>query len=172
MVSRRRNRMLNHELCKYMTWMNSNKLSVNVNKTNYMIFKRKRQKIQENLHKVYMNGIEITKVSSVKFLGVILDDTMSWIPHINHTKNKVAKGLGIIAKAKRHLNYNTLKSLYYSFVYPHLIYCIEVWGCAHKTYLIPILKMQRKALRIICSLSLGCCRRPNIVGSCLTFFWW
>ena len=45
-----------------------------------------------------------------------------------------------------------MKSIYYSFIYPHLIYCIEVWGCACKTNLLPIVKIQRKAIRLILSL--------------------
>lgn len=144
---------LNNELCKYMTWMNSNKLSVNIDKTNYMIFKSKRSKLDSNTGKLYLNGVEIVKVSSVKFLGVILDETLSWIPHINYIKTKVAKGIGIIAKARKYLNSSSLISLYYSFIYPYLIYCVEVWGCACKTHLLPIMKIQRKALRIILSLS-------------------
>ena len=143
---------LNNELSKYMTWMSCNKLSVNITKTNYMIFRRTRQKLPEQIVKLYINGTEIDKVSSAKFLGVILDETMSWLPHISHIKSKIAKGIGVICKARKYLNLKALKSIYYSFVYPHLIYCIEVWGCACKTYLTPIIKIQRKAIRLIHSL--------------------
>jgi len=81
----------------------------------------------------------------------MLDYKMSWMSHINHVKNKVAKGLGIISKARKFLKSITLLSLYHSFVYPYLTYCIEVWGSAFKTYLIPINKIQKKAIRIIFS---------------------
>jgi len=143
---------LNCELGHYMTWMNVNKLSVNVSKTNYVIFRSKRNKIPSNICNLFLDGTVIERVSSVRFLGVILDETLSWLPHINHVKNKVAKGMGIISKARKCLKSKTLLSLYYSFIYPHLIYCIEVWGCTCKTYLIPILKIQRKAIRIMFSL--------------------
>ena len=144
--------ILNAELTKYMTWMSANKLSVNVGKTNYMLFGRKGVKIPNDSCILYLNDTPIQRVKSVRFLGVILDENISWLSHISHVKNKIAKGLGIISKARKFLKMKSLLSLYYSFIYPYLTYCIEVWGSAFKTYLTPIMTVQRKAMRIIFSI--------------------
>ena len=94
--------IMNTELTKYMTWMNVNKLLVNVSKTNYMIFRKKRMKIPENIPDLLLNREKLQRVSTVKFLGVVLDDTLTWLPHINRIKNKVSKGIGVISKARKY----------------------------------------------------------------------
>ena len=140
---------VNYELSKIITWMRANKLSINIDKTCYIIFRPKRKHIPDNLPPISFNGRQVQKVNSIKFLGVILDDTISWVEHINSLKNKISKSIGIIAKARKYLNYSTLLTLYNSFVYPHLVYCIESWGRTSDTLLLAILRLQKKILRLI-----------------------
>jgi hypothetical protein len=140
---------VNTELQKVITWMRANRLSVNITKTSFMIFRPKRKSVPNDLPPVILDGINLLQVKSIKFLGIVLDDTISWVEHINIIKNKISKSIGIIAKARKYLNSNTLLTLYYSFVYPHLLYCIESWGNACDTYLLPILKLQKKVLRLV-----------------------
>jgi len=64
-------------------------------------------------------------------------------------KKKEAKGVGILSKAKKVLNLKALRTLYYSFVYPYLDYCIEVWGSACKKHIDTLFRMQKKAIRLI-----------------------
>ena len=61
------------------------------------------------------------------------------------------KGIGILSKARKYLNTSTLRTLYFSFIYPHLSFCIEVWGSASNYILEPLFKLQKKAIRIITS---------------------
>ena len=67
-------------------------------------------------------------------------------------KDKIAKGIGIISKARKYLNINSLRTLYYSFLYPYFDYCIEVWGSATDSHIQTLIKLQKKAIRIISSL--------------------
>ena len=73
------------------------------------------------------------------------------LPYTNlpYTKNKISMGLDIITKARRYLNRETLLKLYNAFVFPYLTYCVEVWGTAPKKYLDPLIKIQKKIVRII-----------------------
>ena len=90
---------MNEEMVKMVEWLNINRLSLNTNKTHYIIFSsRKRAKSSE---KIFINGNVIEKVDATKFLGVILDSKMTWNDHICHIKNKISKGIGILAKARR-----------------------------------------------------------------------
>ena len=139
----------NDELGNILDWMITNKLSVNIDKTSYIIFRPKRRHIDDNSYNLLLNNRHLKRVNSIKFLGVILDDVLSWAGQINNIKSKISKGIGIIAKARKYLNRNTLITLYYSFIFPHLIYCIDSWGCAHDVYLNSIFKLQKKALKII-----------------------
>ena len=141
--------IVNDELTKIMKWMKINKLSVNIEKTNYMIFRKKRKQLPNNIPRLCMDGTSIKKIDTVRFLGVKLDENLSWINHIAHVKSKIARGIGVISKARKYFNTRVLVSLYYSLIYPHLIYCVEVWGCAHKTYLKPLQTLQNRIIRVI-----------------------
>lgn len=144
---------LNIELQKIDIWLKSNKLSVNIGKTHYMLFSpRKRVRDSDDLS-LYLGNKEIARTYETKFLGVIIDSGLSWKAHIQYICKKVSKGIGILYKAKRFLNRNTLINLYYTFIYPYLSYCNHVWGSAKTTFLQPLYVLQKRALKIIFCLS-------------------
>ena len=66
-----------------------------------------------------------------------MDSKHNWIDHITYVKNEVAKGIGIIRKASKLLYKKALLNLYHTFIFPYLIYCVEIWECAKKTHLSP-----------------------------------
>ena len=96
-----------------------------------------------------LNGITLERLSFTKFLGVIIDDKLSFIRHITHIEYKISKGLRILLKARKYLNRKCLLNLYYSFIYPYLTYCVEVWGNTPDTHIDPLIKLQKKIIRII-----------------------
>ena len=122
---------MNNELKKLVVWLQVNKLKLNVKKTHFMIFSSGRKKF-DYCQKLFIGNDEIQVVTQTKFLGAIIDQHLTWEKHICHVKKKAAKGVGILSKAKKVLNLKALRTLYYSFVYPYLDYCIEVWGSACK----------------------------------------
>ena len=67
-------------------------------------------------------------LQSTKFLGVVICCHLNWSKHISYIKTKVSKGIGIINMIKKCMNKETIRTLYFSFVYPYLYYCIEVLG--------------------------------------------
>ena len=141
--------VMNNELCKLSEWMAINKLSLNVKKTKCMIFSLRKEPISSKC--VTLNGEIIDKVRTFKFLGVIIDDKLRWTDHVLYIKNKLSKGIGIICKAKRVLSSDTLLTLYNCFIYPYVVYCIEVWGAVSMKYLMSVLRLQKRVVRIILS---------------------
>ena len=91
----------------------------------------------------------IGEVQSTKFLGVVIDCHLNWSKHINYIKIKVSKEIGIINRIKQFINKETLRTLHFSFVYPYLYYCIEVWSNAQDCYRDTIVKLQKRPVRII-----------------------
>ena len=136
---------MNEEMVKVVEWLNINRLSLNTNKTHYIIFSSRKR--ADSSEKIFINGNVIEKVDSTRFLGVILD--LTWNDHICHIKNKFSKGIGILAKARRMFKKQTLITLYNSFIYPYITYCIEVWGGASCTLISSLYKLQKRAVRII-----------------------
>ena len=114
-----------------------------------MVFSRKNH-TRPDCH-LSIEGQPISRTNCSKFLGVFIDDQLIWKRHISHISNKVAKGIGILIKARRVLSRASLIQLYYSFVYPYLNYCIHVWGSTYITNLNRLIILQKKAVRIICN---------------------
>ena len=142
---------INTELEKISTWLAANKLSLNVKKTHFMIFKPKNKKIIMPHESICIGNEEINQVESTKFLGVYIDSKLNWQQHIKCVKNKISKGAGIIYKVKPLLNESTLLTLYYSFVYPYLYYGIIAWGTTYESYLKSVKVAQKRVIRVIAS---------------------
>ena len=107
-------REMNTELELISEWL---KLTLNIDKTYYMVFHRGRRKFKHNIELV-INDMKIRETTSIKYLGVIIDSKLNWIDHITYVKNKVAKRIGIIRKASKLLNKKALLNLYHTFIFP------------------------------------------------------
>ena len=140
---------LNSQLNDISVWLKVNKLSLNVKKTHYMIFTKKRQTVDSLDIKI--DGIGIDKVLHTKFRGVFIDDKLNWKKHISYISGKISRGLGVIIKARMLLSEGSLKTLYYSFLYPYFTYCNHVWGNTSSTNLKPLVVLQKRCVRIITS---------------------
>ena len=138
----------NSELKSIVSWLNANKMSLNVDKTHYMIFRPKSRKISKE-NDIIINGCRISEVDSTKFLGVFIDSNLTWQPHIDYISTKISKNIGIITKARRLFDNETLLTLYYSFIFPYLNYCIHLWGSTFQAYLSKLEILQKKIVRIV-----------------------
>ena len=87
-----------------------------------------------------------------KFFGVAIDWKLTWKGHIALVTGKLSQSIGMISKARRCLNWKSFLISYYSFIYPYLKYCTHVWGSTYTTNLEKIFVLQKKVLRIMCSI--------------------
>ena len=138
----------NNEMIKIVDWVNANKLSLNVKKTNYMLFSGK--KAHGNEQGIIISQKRIEKTNKAKFLGIMISDNLSWKCHIEYISKKVAKSVGVLSRLSKFLYKKSLLNLYYSLVYPYLIYCNEVWGLSYSAHRKKLFSLQKRALRIIC----------------------
>ena len=121
--------ILNTELQKLNCWLKANKLTINVSKSHFMVFHRGKRKLDVN--NPSLNNIALKRVNYSKFLGVIIDDGLKWTNHISYIKNKIAKGFGIILRARRFFNRKTLLNLYHSFIFSILnLLCRNLGQCS------------------------------------------
>ena len=135
------------DLSRISEWLKINKLSLNIKKTHFMIFTNRNSQTPDI--DLSIDGHQIEQVLKTKFLGVIIDNQLTWKCHINYISGKIAKGIGVIIKARKLLDRETLISLYYSFVYPYLQYCNHVWGNTYSTYLKKLFILQKRIVRVI-----------------------
>lgn len=103
---------LNTELCQVSLWFKANKLSINHAKTNFIFFFKSHRSVDINLPPVIIDDIAITRVSSTKFLGVIIDQKLSWSEHISSVNKVVCRNSGVISKIRHFLPASSLVLLY------------------------------------------------------------
>jgi exonuclease III len=139
---------VNKELEKINVWLLRNRLSLNVEKTFSVLFTNKRCDLNLGIN-VVMDGSNIQPHVAGRFLGVEIDDGLSFGNHIHNIAKKVAKNVGIIFKLQQFVPQNVLLNLYYSLVYPYLIYCNIIWGDTSETYVKELRLLQKKLVRII-----------------------
>ena len=118
---------INKELHNIYDWLCVNKLNLNLRKTKYLIF-QPRQKVDYNLlPPLSIAGQCLEQVSKMKYLGIYIDSHLSWHDHIDYVCDKVSKSINIMTQIS-YLGNQCLTSIYYSLVYPYLIYGCLLWG--------------------------------------------
>uniref|UniRef100_A0A3B3C2G3 Reverse transcriptase domain-containing protein n=1 Tax=Oryzias melastigma TaxID=30732 RepID=A0A3B3C2G3_ORYME len=135
-----------NELELLKSWFDSNKLTLNLKKTKFIVFTNRQTNVSKDL---IIHNTAIEQVSQIKFLGVIIQNKLSWKNHIEFIKTKLCKSLAIISKVKECLNKQTLYILYSSLILPYMTYSVEVWGNTYPTYTNKITVIQKRAMRIV-----------------------
>ena len=141
---------MNNDLKVLNDWFKANKLSLNIGKTNYMIFHHSRtfQDLTE-LSSIMIGTETLSRKSSVKFLGIQIDEKLNWHEQIELCKNKISKTTYCIKSMKNTLPKNNLRTLYQTLIQPYLEYGLILWGGTHTSYLNKITKQQKRIIRII-----------------------
>ena len=120
--------IINTEIQKVHDWLAVNKLSLNVKKTKFMVFYTQNKKITPFIPSLKIGGKSIERVKNFNFLGLTINEKMSWKPHINKISNKVSKYVGVLNRLKRYLPGHILKIIYVSLIQSNLNYSLMAWG--------------------------------------------
>lgn len=139
---------VNNQLSTMAQWFQVNRLSVNLNKTMYMFFTLHKHLYSSSLQ-ITINGEEIKRTTSTRFLGVIIDDQLSWKNHVAHISSKLSKSVGIIGRVGKLIPHENRVNLYHSLLLPYFSYCHIVWGSAGSSFLKRLIVLQKKAIRAI-----------------------
>ena len=137
---------INKELKLIHDWLSANKLSLNIKKTKYMLFRypQRRDRFLQDLS-ITINGHTIERVQDFDFLGLTIDETLSWKKHIEKISTKISKVIGILNRCKRYLHTTVMTRIYNCLILSRINYGITCWGFDTKR----IYKLQKKALRVI-----------------------
>ena len=125
--------------------INLNELALNAKKTKMMVFHYKQKCIQNLIPKLKINNVFIEQVEEFNFLGVTIDEHITWKQHSQKVASKIACTIGTMKRLKYFLPTTILKTLYNSLILPHLQYGILLWGKQSKR----VPKLQKWALRTI-----------------------
>ena len=139
------NKTIQSELNKISNWLIVNKLSINTLKTKFMVFRSSKKKQNYNVT-ISINDKKIEQVKKTTFLGVIIDEYLTWNDHLSLIHNKLLRSAAIISKSRHYLNIKARKLLYYALVYPYLIYSNIIWGSTYKKRILRLINIKKKAL--------------------------
>jgi len=129
-------------------WLRANRLSLNINKTAYILFTKRPNQKPVNF-KIKIGQSEIQRKESTKFLGITIDSNLSWKQHISYIKGKLKSANYIINNVKKFIPKQSLLTLYHSLIQPHIEYGLILWGGANKNIMNELTLLQKKAIRII-----------------------
>jgi hypothetical protein len=139
----------NHYLAELNAWFLDNRLSLNIEKTVYLLFQPNFRKWRTNSLDLTIDGLKINQAISSKYLGIIIDERLNWLEHIDYVYKKLIKFIGIFYKLRNKMPNNCLKNLYFALVYPHLLFGIELYMNTFKSYFERLSVLNNKFLRIL-----------------------
>ena len=146
---------VNEELSKASVWFQSNKLTLNTSKTKFMILKKRSMSIPNDNLRLAIGKEEIERVGDefptkhFKFLGLLIDEHLSWAYHVDYVHGKISSGSYVLARAKHLLPSNIKMTIYNSLIKPHLEYGLLTWGGLSDHKLNKLLIVQKKAIRSV-----------------------
>ena len=139
---------LNLKISFLLQWCNSNELSINPQTYHLLIIPSTKNSNHMDLS-VSLKDTTINAENSVKYLGVIIDTNFNFHDHLRAIELKISRAAGVLYILKFVLPQNALRTLYYSFIHPHLLYGQIVWGSTYPTYLYSLSSLQNKVIRTL-----------------------
>ena len=147
------NNCINLDLERICVWLAANKLTLNTSKTEFLLIGSKQRLVNSTAKPTAsINQFPIKQVSTVKSLGVHIDENFTWECHVNELSKKIASGISAMKRIRHTVPCKTLLSIYNSLVQPHFDYCSSVWGSCSKNLsqkLQKLQKLQNRAARVI-----------------------
>ena len=142
---------MNIEINKVFEWFKVNGLRVNLDKTNFMHFTTQNTQFNSNLLKIKVANVpnNLTQIKQVQFLGLTIDEKLTWSNHINILCSKIARVIGVMSKLKFVLPSHALLLIYNSLILPHLSYGNMLWASSSIYLVNRIFLLQKRALRVI-----------------------
>ena len=129
----------------------ADKLSINIKKTKFTLCHKNyfKDEIPLKFPALMIGNNNIERKSSIKFLGVMLDEHISWIDHVRTVENKIAKNIGLLYGVSQFLNEDSLKTVYFSYIHSYVNYANIVWASMYATKLKRVYLKQKHALCIV-----------------------
>jgi hypothetical protein len=155
---------VNRELCRVDEWLCANRLSLNVSKCMFSILTNRSISFEPTIK---IRDEYIKRVNKTKFLGITIDDNLSYKDHIAGVCSKVSRSYSILNKLSSFIPKEVLRKIYFSLVYPHFVYGVEIWGNSSKTSIDRLKRLQLKCVKLLSDDNLNIC--PFVTCNLLSF---
>ena len=140
--------VVNNELIYVHEWLCANKLTLNIEKSSFVIFHPPQKKINYDV-KLTLKDQSLKQELSISYLGAIIDCHLDWKAQVSYLSKKIKRSIGVISKIRHYVNLDILINLYYTLIYPYLTYGLIAWGNTYYSTVNPLFILQKKAIRLI-----------------------
>ena len=134
---------------RILRWLEDNKLTVNLNKTQYSIFQTKNMNIPDWLNNIKINNNTIKRVHSARFLGIILDEKLKWDDHVKQLSESLTQIINAFKIIKNYVPEDKKRMLYYAYIYSRIQYGIEMYGSASKKLIEKVQTKQNRTIKVL-----------------------
>ena len=141
------NKYINLDMKNLTDWLNANKISLNVKKTELAILKHKKKNLECPI-RIKLSRKSLYTSNSIRYLGVKIDENLNWKDHIHDIATRLNRANALLFKIRNYVNFNTLKSIYFAIFDSHINYANLIWG-QNLNSAFRIVTLQKKAIRII-----------------------
>ena len=142
------NRKVNQDLRHIVKWLWANKILLNSGKTELILFRSKHKNITKNMN-FRISGQKINIICKTKYLGLILDEHLTFKYHLENLKLKLNRANCLLSKIRYFVKFPLLRTIYYALFDTHLRYGCQIWGQNQSKIVEAIKRTQNKALRIL-----------------------
>ena len=146
------NKIMNAEMKLVSNWLVTNRLTLNLKKTKFMVICNKRNEHIQKLikkFKVNINNYCIEKVVEFKYLGVLFNHKLNWHSHIEYLCTKISKAVGVMSQLRYRLPHQALKMIYHSLVASYLRYGVATWGSVNSTAMNKLNSLNNRAIQMV-----------------------
>ena len=137
------------------SWFRANKMTLNADKSTFTIFKSSRKNIPDLPDTIEFLEYEIKRTPFIKFLGITIDENLSWCLHIDDVCNKLRSLFHIFYNIRDYLSKKEIQAIYYALVYSRIKYGINVYGHVGSTKIERIQILQNQLLKVLSGLSIS-----------------
>ena len=139
------------EIIEYLNlWFKTNKLTLNINKTNFIIFTTQKKREQIDIpNTLQIENVVINRISHTKYLGLIIDEQLSWKEHILQLRNKLKGLFPIFYDIRNFINLKDAQIIYYAMVLSRINYGLIIYGSADNKLMLPLQTLQNKLVKVL-----------------------
>ena len=130
-------------------WFKANRLTLSSDKSSFMIFRSKKSKLNPLPSKINFGPNSMNRQESVKYLGVTIDEHLTFNEHIENVSNNLKKCFSTFYGVRDFINKDQIKTIYYSLIYSKIIYALPIYGLTSKENILTIQRMQNKLLKVL-----------------------
>ena len=130
-------------------WFMTKKLTLSIGKSKFLLFHGRRKNSHEYIKAISIGKDEIPRVTQFKYIGLTLDENLTWEPHINNICSALVRYYSIFYNIRNSITFDIARAIYYACIYPHTSYTIEIYGTANDTLMSKLQVQQNKLLKLI-----------------------